>query len=404
MYYVMFALKNKDGKVKLYLLIGVLLLISSILGIPTLPIRVNLPYPSSHQNGYYDYKGGIHWHTVYSKDALGSYEEFAELGNRYHIDFLISAEHNNLLALKDHKEGWHGRTLTLVGVESTRQEGYLLGLNLRTYPITRHDSTDAFLSETAQQGGFAIIAHLENPRWYWHGKIDQRIVGQEILDLADQFTTASPIAILTGLFYYPFNTTASYMQIYHRPTATLKRWDEETSQRHFIGIYAPDIHQSIRILGRHKFRFPKAEDTLSFAHNHVILRTPFTGDFAQDKSTLYDAIQKGRLYIAIDLLQDATGFFFSARQGDKTAWMGDQLPAGFKTDFSVTLPERLALKNIVINVYRNGQKIARSVGSAYAFQATLPGAYRVEVETDILTFWGLKKSVVWIYSNPIYLR
>ncbi len=399
----MFRLKNKKGKLKFYLLIGIILLISSMLRIATLPIHMNLPRPPNHQDGYYDYEGVIHWHTRYSGDALGTYKAIAELGNRCHLDFLITTEHNNLRALKENKEGWYGRMLTLVGIESTRQEGYLLGLNMRNY-VTNDISTDAFLSQVDQQGGFALIAHPKNPRWYWRGKIDERIAGQEIVDLTDQFTAASPTDVLTGILYYPLNTPGAYMQLYQRPTQALKMWDEITSRRSFVGIYAPDVHQSIKIFGRHMFRFPKADDILPIGHNHVILQTPFTGDFAQDKPMLYDAIRKGRLYVAVDSLQDATGFFFRARQGDKTAWMGDQLPAGFKTDFFVTLPQPLALKNIVINVYRNGQKIARSIAPAHVFQATLPGAYRIEVEAGIPTFWGSKKSVVWIYSNPIYLR
>ena len=394
-------MKNKNGK--FYLFISIILLIISLVRIVTLPIHVNLPRLSNHQNGYYDYEGVIHWHTIYSGDALGSYQALAELGNRCHLDFIISTEHNNLRALIEHQEGWYGRMLALVGIESTRKEGYLLGLNLRR-GVFRNDSTDNFLSEASQQGGFTIIAHPKNPRWHWRGKIDQRIVGQEIVDLTDQFTTASPISVLTGFLFYPLNTPAAYIQLYQRPAEALKMWDEQTRQRHFIGIYAPDLHQSIHIWGSYRIQFPKTEDILPIAHNHVILRTPFTGDFVEDKSALYDAIQKGRLYIAIDSLQDATGFFFRARQGNKAAWMGDQLPAGIKTDFSVTLPERLALKNIVINVYHNGHKISSGIGESYTFQATLPGSYRIEVEVDIPTFWGLKRRVVWIYSNPIYLR
>ena len=151
-------------------------------------------------------------------------------------------------------------------------------------------------------------------------------------------------------------------------------------------------------------RFPRAEDILPIAHNHVILSTPFTKDFIKDKFMLLDAIKKGQLHIAVDSLQDATGFFFEARQGNKTAWMGDQLPAGVNTVFSVRLPQPLALKNVTINVYYNGKKIASSLASPYTFQATLSGSYRIEVECDIPTFLGFKKRVVWIYSNPIYLR
>jgi hypothetical protein len=383
--------------------IVIILLIISMVRIATLAVHVNLPRPSNHQNGYYDYEGVIHWHTEYTRDAFGSYQDLAKLGNLYHLDFLISTEHNSLLALYDHQEGWHGRMLTLVGIESTRKEGYLLGVNFLRY-TTRDLPTDTFLSEVSRQGGFTIIAHPENPRWHWRGKIDDRIVGQEIVDLTDQFATATPLSIMTGILYFPLNKPAGFMQIYHRPENTLKMWDELTAQRHFIGVYAPDVHQSIKIWKNHYFHFPRAEDALPLAHNHIILRTPFTGNFVQDKSILLDALQKGQLYIAVDILQDATGFFFSARQGDKTAWMGDQLPAGIETTFLVTLPPRLGLKNTVINVYHNGKMIFSNAGTSYTFQAMLPGSYRIEVQCEIPTFLGFKKKVTWIYSNPIYLR
>ena len=143
---------------------------------------------------------------------------------------------------------------------------------------------------------------------------------------------------------------------------------------------------------------------MPIAHNHIILKDPFSRNFTQDKNRLYDAIHNGRLYVAIDSLQDATGFFFSARQAGKTGWMGDQLTAGLETDFSVILPQDLGLQNPVIKVYYNGQEYDHSQTQAYTFKATQAGAYRVEVQVDIPTFWGIKKSVIWIYSNPIYLR
>ncbi len=376
---------------------------ASVIRIATLAVHVDVPRLPHHQNGYYDYEGDMHWHTEYTRDAFGSYKDLARFGNQCNLDFLITTEHNNLLPLRDHQEGWHGRMLTLVGVESTRKEGYLLGVNF--YKYTTHDlPTDDFLTEVETQGGFTLIAHPKSPRWHWRGDIDGRIIGQEIIDLTDQFATASPWAVTAGALYFPFNKSAGFIQVYHRPADALKMWDDLTAKRHFTGVYAPDVHQSIRLWGRHVLRFPRAEDVLPIAHNHVIFRTPFTGDFPKDKALLLDAIKQGRLYVAIDSLQDATGFFFSARQGDKVAWMGEELPAGMDTNFFVTLPPRLGLMDVAINVYHNGQLISKGTGASHTFQAKLPGSYRIEVECEIPTFWGQKRNVTWIYSNPIYLR
>src|SRR5258708_510789 len=122
--------------------------------------------------------------------------------------------------------------------------------------------------------------------------------------MTDQLMTVSPITFLTGLLYHPFNVPAAYIQLYHRPVEALNRWDNETTQRNFIGIYAPDVHEAIRIFKNHKLFFPMSNDILPIAHNHVILEGPFSDDFIQDKIKLYNAIKKGHLYVAIDMLQD----------------------------------------------------------------------------------------------------
>ena len=212
-------------------------------------------------------------------------------------------------------------------------------------------------------------------------------------------------SISYGAFlYYPLNTTAGILQLYHRPDQALARWDNISCRRPFIGIYAPDVHGSIRVWGSLNLPLQMSKDILPIAHNHVILNTGFTGDFQKDKANLYDGIHRGRIYVAIDALQDATGFFFKAQQGSTTAWMGDELGAGLKTDFFISLPKPLSFKEVTIHVFHNGQRIAVSHDTAYSFGATLPGAYRVEVLVNMPTFWGFHKSVVWIYSNPIYLR
>jgi len=265
---------NKNGRVKFYLLASALVLILALIRIASLPYHVDLPRLSSHQNGYYDYEGIIHWHTDLSGDSFGTYKDLADISNRYHIDFLITTEHNNLMALERHEEGWYGHMLMLAGIESTRKEGYLLGFNVLKY-TTRLAPTDAFLAEAARSGGFTIVAHPKNPRWHWRGGIDQRIVGQEILDLTDQFNTAPLWLILKGALFFPFNPPSGFIQIYQRPSETLKMWDEETAQRHFTGIYASDAHQSIRLLGKHMICFPRADYILPIAHNHVILPAPF---------------------------------------------------------------------------------------------------------------------------------
>ena len=359
------------------------------------------------QDDHYDYRGVIHWHTGhYSHDANGSYGGVADVAGRLGLDFMISTEHNTLDALKDGKEGWYGKTLVLAGIEMSRPEGYLLGLDLPYSQINRSDATAAVLDKISGEHGLIFVAHPENPRWTWSAPIDPRMAGQEILDFTDQWYTAGPLRMAAALFYYPFNTPAAYMELYHYPAKTLSLWDAETRQRSFVGIYAPDMHQAIEIGSQYKLPFPKAADLLGFAADHVLTTAPLSGDLATDKAALYDAIARGHLYVAMDVLQDARGFQFTASQdGAPAAWMGDRLPAGHRTAFTVRLPQQDTLKGLVVRIFRNGDLIAQGpAGTSYAFNDDRAGAYRVEVAAHIPTFWGGTRPVVWIYSNPIYLR
>jgi len=392
------------GQRKYWLTAAAVLAIASALRISSLPIGKDTVSPSPRQNGYYDYRGTAHIHTRYSEDAQGTYEEIAKVATEQNIHFLLGTEHNNLDALKDGKEGWHGDTLVLIGTEISVNEGYLFAFDVNEYTFGKYDIYKFVHPKIEAQNGFSMIAHTQSKRWRWRKAIPDSVIGQEVLDLADQFVTASPLAIISAIMYIPFNKQAAHLQVYRRPSRTLEIWDKIAQERDYVGIYGADLHQSVKILFLN-LRFPSAEWTLPFANNHIILSEAFTKDLAHDKPLLYDAIKKGHLYIGIDLLQDTTGFFFSARQGVKDAWMGETLPAGPTTDFFVTLPpQHTSLDNVIIYVYHNGKQIAESADPAFRFKAHEPGAYRVVVETRIPTFWGRGRNVAWIYSNPIYLR
>lgn len=358
---------------------------------------------SIQQQDHYDYAGVVHFHTRYTGDAGGSVEDLVRTAAAQKVDFLISTEHNNLRAFFEHKEGWYGPVLFLSGAEMTRPEGYLLGLDLHDYPIRREDTTDKVLATVARQGGFAIVAHPESPRWKWRGADDPRLAGQEVLNLTDQFNTSTPLEKIAWLVCYPFNTPYAYLQMYHRPHAELARWDGIAQQRDFTGLYAPDFHQRLNLPGGFSLPFPQAADMLPVAHDHIVLKDKLSGDAAADKAAVYGAVRYGQLYMSMDSAADATGFFFSARQGARAAWMGGDLPAGKDTAFSVRLPSGSALRDEKIVVYRNGREFAHSVATAYDFHAAAPGAYRVEVQGRIPAFIG-GRDITWIYSNPIYLR
>ncbi|MBI3592066.1 MAG: PHP domain-containing protein, partial [Nitrospirae bacterium] len=356
------------------------------------------------QNGYYDYQGVIHFHTNYSGDATGTFEEISAVANRQKVDFMISTDHNTLQPLDDQREGWYQNTLFLVGEEISLDEGYLLALDIQHLKRLPDEKTEEIVADILNQGGMLLIAHPNHPKWRWRSENEAGITGEEVLDFADQWYTAGTLALIKGLSFYPFNPSAAFFQLYERPDETLRGWDKRNLKQKTVGIFAPDFHQAVRITREFKIPFPGVESVLPLAHDHILLKNPFSRNLMNDRKSLYDALRKGHLYFAMDLIGNAAGFFFSARQENQTAWMGDQLPSGTQTYFSVRLPPVAAGRTTLIRVLKNGVTLFTSGEREFHFQSSGEGAYRIEVETGIPTFWGSHKNVVWIYSNPIYLR
>jgi len=64
-----------------------------------------------------DYAGIIHLHSAYSFDGRAPIAEIIGAAKRNEIDFLFLTDHSTLQARSDGWEGWHGRTLLIVGEE-----------------------------------------------------------------------------------------------------------------------------------------------------------------------------------------------------------------------------------------------------------------------------------------------
>lgn len=390
-------------KNKLFIFL-VSLLTFFVVRITTLSVGNPESVHQQNQEGYYDYQGVIHFHTNYSGDATGTFEEIARVAGQQKVDFLISTDHNTLRPLEDKKEGWYQNTLVLAGEELSLPEGYLLALNVKNVTRLPGEKTEEVISDIVKQGGLLFIAHPDHPKWKWKIGDDRGMTGEEILDFADQWYTAQPAAVILSLLSYPFNSSAAFIQLYERPEKTLKGWDRRNEKNKMVGIFAPDFHQAVRVSGKVKIPFPKAEKVLPIAHDHVLLKNPFSGNFQEDKKALYEAIQKGHLYVSMDILENAGGFLFSAKQNGQNVWMGDQLPAGQPAVFSVKLPVNHKFKELTTRLYRNGREVSNSREAALTFETKEAGEYRVEVEVEIPAFWGGTRKVTWIYSNPIYLR
>lgn len=354
----------------------------------------------------YDYAGLIHVHSDYSEDATGSYDSLAKAAGAQGLRFVIVTDHNTLQPLIDHREGRNGDVLMLTGMESSRPEGHLLAIGSDAATVEKAMPTTALLSAVSGAGGLTFVAHPTHRRWAWSSNIDPRIDGMEILDLADSFEAAPLLAKAAAFAILPFDRASAYLTLGVHPTSSLRLWDTIGQSRPFVGIYAPDIHQSIELGGGRGMAFPPAGEIMRIASDHILSTVPFQGEFEADRSILYGAFREGHLYVAVDQLADATGFIFTAAQDDRLAWMGDEIPAGRPTRYSIVLPASAARLRPVIRLLRNGVSIAESRPGADGLDVVdnREGVFRVEVVTSVRTLLGPGREMTWIYSNPIYAR
>ncbi|MBN9075101.1 MAG: hypothetical protein BGN87_03235 [Rhizobiales bacterium 65-79] len=361
------------------------------------------PPRPNEQDALFEYRGLIHLHSEYSGDARGSYEELSVAAHRHGLKFLVITDHNNVDAVGDGQQGWRNGVLMLTGVESRRQEGYMLLLDIERYVHGEQDSVDKRLEEDSEADGFGLVVHAGNCRRPWKGELDPRIVGLEILDYADQLYDCSALAKLNAFLFYLVNPALACLRVYHRPVQTLAKWDRETCKRPVVGFYGPNMHQKVRIL-KWEPKFPSAEVVMPIASNHILSCQPLTGDFQSDRRLVHQAIRNGNLFFALDLVGDSSGFRFTARQEGLAAIMGETLVSGVETTFSIRLPRVEDRSCPEIVVYRDGAEFIRGSGPAFTFRTSKEGAYRVEVLARMPTFFGRGRMAPWIYSNPIYLR
>ena len=109
----------------------------------------------------------------------------------------------------------------------------------------------------------------------------------------------------------------------------------------------------------------------------------------RDRELVFDALQAGRCYIAVNSVAPAHGFRFEAADVP----MGGEAEAGLRTlHVRTPLPARL-------RVLRDGRELASAEGTMLDVDVEEPGVYRADARR---TSRGRERT--WILSNPIYMR
>ena len=328
-------------------------------------------------------RGAYHIHTIFS-DGRKKPEAIAKIASRSSLDFIILTDHGAPNRESMAAAGWKDNVLVLAGSELSVNRGHLVALGFK--PPATPFSPEAELADyqIKSQEGFSIIAHpYSKVSWSW-GK-PTNYDGLEIVNantmLRDNVFRIAPILPL--LVIKPRYTI---LKMLRRPTKNLKKWDELNLIHPTYGFFSVDAHAFYRSL-------------LPSLQLHVLLKKPLSKTYDQAAHQVFNALQHGRFYNAVDSAAQANGFEFWAQKDTHRIYMGEETVLDSSVTLHVQSPFPFAQEIYLIH---NGKKIAVSSEEKLTLDSKGTGFYRVEVYLKLNT--PLHKEIPWILSNPIYLR
>ena len=337
----------------------------------------------------------IHVHSTYS-DGTGSVAQIAAAGARAGVDAVLLTDHDTLEARRRGEERWYGPTLVCVGHEISPKGGnHVLAFGVEEEIPWRGRSSGEILAALRAAGGFGFLAHpfsqgserFRRARGMpWDDLEDERIAGIELWSMVTD--TAEGLRSLREVARF----VARPERVLDRPPPrNMDGWDRLTARRPVVAIGGIDAHQiGLRVAGRVPLRLMAYHRSFRHLRTRVLLERPPSGDAEADRDAIFDALRRGRCYLAVDSLAPARGFRFEAAG----AAMGEEIEAGPPVTLSVSAPRPAHLV-----LLRDGVEVASRYGAELEHDAAEPGVYRVEAT---LPRHGRERT--WVISNPIYVR
>jgi hypothetical protein len=244
----------------------------------------------------------------------------------------------------------------------------------------------------------------------------------------------NPVRMLSRVNTLKKYPREAFASIFDEQTEVLKRWDRLNagflgSKRRVVGIAGNDSHQNVGFsieagqdtliikdaLGKVIKETPQKNvpllllgpvspggsvlahtfDPYDVSFNYVSTHVLAKGSSGQEvtEDALFDAVLKGRAYVAFDWMADPSGFRYFGTAKNQAVEMGSDV----RTKDRPTLTVRPNM-SCQIRLLRNGQEVQRVEGAELAFQAREPGVYRAEAWVEIA---GQMRP--WVYTNPIYV-
>lgn len=417
--------------------------------------------------GLVDLRGLIHAHSVYSHDACDGepvkdgvrdpacFDDFRRGLCAAKHDFVMLTDHNDAFAETPFEEAllhraergdvflerdgerlgsWArcesgGRALVLAGFESgTMSVGLRRHLGDLAERRALYGSSDPVAISRLKDEADAVVLLQHTEDWTAEQLGELPIDGFEMFNLhANTLRAAGQVLELIVLTTdRPAELPAPdlvALPLLSEDPRYLERWGTVLARGHRrVGTIGTDCHQNV-----FRAELPDGERGDSYRRmmmwmsNHLLVRGADRSSF--DDRHLKEALRAGRSYGAFEVMGYPVGFDFVAGRGETVFEMGDEVPAGGEVELRVSMPAVQALDpnrrppalvaRILKAVEGGFEEVARGAGDLSVRVAT-PGAYRAEVRMtphhlreDFGVYFApslADKELVWVYSNPIYLR
>ncbi len=346
----------------------------------------------------YEYIGAVHVHSRYS-DGTGEIPDIVRAASEVGLDFLMMSDHNTLRPKQDGWEGWRDNVMLLIGYEINDREDrnhYLaFGLN-KTVGV--RITAQEYVRRVREQGGIGFIAHPderrnsmpEHPPYPWNAWDAEGFDGIEIWNHMSEWMEGLTDENKFQRFIHPLKSITA------PPVETLSRWDALARQRRVVGIGGTDAHaHKADVMGFFDVEVFPYKVMFKSVHTHVLLDEPLRrGDaaaFEEDKWRIYEALRKGRCFVANSYQADPRGFTFHATSADETLQQGDfmEFPGEGRIALHVELPQEARIR-----LFCNGDLYKEIVARDHTCSVPYAGAWRAEA-------WLEDKG--WIFSNHIRL-
>jgi len=351
---------------------------------------------------YCERVGNLHIHTLAS-DGSASHDAVAQAATKAGLDFIIVTDHDVYLPAH---QGWKGGVLLLVGQELRALESshgnHLLVIGAQEDLLGHAGDPQHLIDTVAEYGGQSYIAHpidlaskaARERSFNWDQWSVQGYSGIEIWNYMSEFK--SHLDTVGRMLLYVFFPSLAIRGPF---ASTLSAWDQALMHRDVWAIGGSDAHAITYKRGLFKRQVFSYEHLFRMVNTHILVEQQWNGDLAHDAGLVYDALAKGRSFVAYDGLASARGFDFNAVYNEATYTIGESVSLeaegnGWPVRFEVTIPQRANIR-----LLRDGLVVAQERSMRLVYTTSEPGVYRVEVYKPYLLH-----ERGWIFSSPIRIK